>query len=72
MTPPNATQLKVLQTGAMRTRLDSSPRKKADEGYGYGRVCEDQSCIQVLNHFNPGPLCNVCERRLERERRDAA
>jgi hypothetical protein len=55
----------------MRTRLDSSPRKKTDPGYGYGRICEDSSCTQELNHLHKGPYCYVCEERHRREEVEA-
>jgi hypothetical protein len=66
-TSPTSTQLKQLQKGAMRTRLDSSPRKKTDQGYGYGRICAEDSCPTTLNHLHFGPFCHCCEDRRHRE-----
>jgi hypothetical protein len=51
----------------MRTRLDSSPRKKADVGEGWDRECAEASCSTRLNHFHVGSYCYACEDRRGRE-----
>lgn len=53
MTPPTKAQLKVLQTGAMRTRLDSSPRKNKPEK----RRCAEPGCDTLLCSFNEADTC---------------
>jgi hypothetical protein len=55
LTPPNSTQLKVLQTGAMRTRLDSSPRKNKPEK----RQCAEPGCDTLLCSFNEAETCGL-------------
>jgi len=69
MTPPQPTgaTLRSLQKGAVRTRLDSSPRRNKDQGFGWGRECADPSCSTQLNHFHEGDYCYCCEERRDRE-----
>lgn len=64
---PTTTQLRTLQEGSFRTRLDASPRKRIDIGEGWDRPCATEECLTTLNHFHEGLYCYACEDKLRRE-----
>jgi RNA repair pathway DNA polymerase beta family len=74
VTPPQPTgaTLKQLQQGSLRTRLDSSPRKHRDEGYGWDRPCATSRCPTILHHLHEGEYCYACSDRRSREEVQAA
>lgn len=56
MTAPTGTQLRELQKGSFRTRLDPSPSKPKPEK----RQCAEPGCETWLSSYNEGETCSLC------------